>query len=60
MSDYQNGLITQEKMKTLISDTTLGAFISARTLYKEKYGYYPIKVPVYQLSAFDLSEQEAA
>ena len=60
MSDYQNGLITQEEMKTLISDTTLGAFISARTLYKEKYGYYPIKVPVYQLSAFDLSEQEAA
>ena len=60
MSDYQNGLITQEEMKTLISDTTLGAFISARTLYKEKNGYYPIKVPVYQLSAFDLSEQEAA
>ena len=60
MSDYQNGLITQEEMKTLISDTTLGAFISARTLYKEKYGYYPIKVPIYQLSAFDLSEQEAA
>lgn len=60
MSDYQNGLITQEEMKTLISDATLGAFISARALYKEKYGYYPIKVPVYQLSAFDLSEQEAA
>lgn len=58
LSDFQNGLITKEEMNEQIGENVLSAFIQARMAYKALYGYYPIKVPVYQLSAFDLSEKE--
>ena len=27
--------------------------VIARKVFKQKYGYYPVKVPVYEISAFD-------
>lgn len=52
-SDYQNGLITKDEMEKLISDCGFNCFISARNIFKNKYGYFPIKVPVYLLNIFN-------
>lgn len=60
LSDYKNGLISKDEMNKQIGDTSLYCFISARKTYKTTYGFYPIKVPIYEISAFELTEQEAA
>jgi hypothetical protein len=51
-NDYQNGLITKEEMYAAIGEQGLTCFISAKEAYKTKYGFYPIKVPVYEIGAF--------
>ena len=51
-SDYQSGLITKEEMCEMIGERGFIAFKAARECFKEKYGYFPIKVPVYEISAF--------
>lgn len=60
LSDYKNDLISKEEMAKQIGDTSLYCFLSARKTYKNTYGFYPIKVPLYEISAFELTEQEAA
>ena len=60
VSDFANGLIGKEEMNELIGEGILYAFICARREYKSLYGFTPIKVPVYALSAFYSSEMEAA
>lgn len=51
--DYQNGLLTKEAMYEAIGERNFQAYLGARDSFKEKYGYYPIKVPVYELSAWE-------
>lgn len=51
-SDYQTGLITREQMYELIGESGFNCYQSARNEFKNKYGYFPIKVPQYTLSAF--------
>lgn len=51
-SDYQNGLITKEQMYEMIGESGFICYQSARNEFKDKFGYYPIKVPVYVVSAF--------
>lgn len=51
-SDYQNGLITKEEAFDAIGERAIMAFKGARDKFKQDYGYYPIKVPVYELTAF--------
>lgn len=60
LSDYDNGLISREEMQEQLGNNSFYCFLSARQQYKAQYGFYPIKVPVYELSAFELTEQEAA
>lgn len=55
-SDYQNGLITKEEMYEAIGERSLEAYKGARDCFKEKYGFYPIKVPVYQIRAWEVEE----
>ena len=55
-SDYQNGLITREEAFESIGERAIEAFKAAREKFKQDYGYYPIKVPVYEVSAFEREE----
>ena len=56
-SDYLNGLITKEEMNEKIGTCGYYCFASARKDFYNKYGFYPIKVPVYELSAFENNKQ---
>ena len=51
-SDYTNGLITKEEAFEAIGERAIEAFKGAREKFKQDFGYYPIKVPVYEISAF--------
>lgn len=52
-ADYASGLITKEEVQEKLNDNSLSCFIAAKKEFKIKYGYYPVKVPVYEISAFD-------
>lgn len=52
-ADYDSGLITKEEMQEKLSSNSLSCFIAAKHEFKSKYGYYPVKVPVYEISAFE-------
>lgn len=56
--DYENGLITREELNEQIGESGLSCYLSARNTFNAKYGFYPIKVPVYELSAFEAEEEE--
>ena len=51
-NDYHTGLITKEEMYAAIGEQGLSCFLAAKEAYKAKYGFYPIKVPVYEIGAF--------
>ena len=51
-SNYQNGLISKEEMFEQVGASGFSCYQSARSEFNRKYNYYPIKVPVYELSAF--------
>lgn len=51
-NDYQNGLITKQEMYERVGEEAFNCYQQARSEFNKKYGYYPIKVPVYELSAF--------
>ena len=55
-SDYQSGLISKDEMNRLIGEGAFDCYRNARTRFAKKHGYYPIKVPVYELSAFKTEE----
>jgi len=52
-ADYDSGLISNEEMQEILSYNSISCFINAKKIFKDKYGYYPIKVPVYEISAFE-------
>jgi hypothetical protein len=52
LNDYHIGLYTKEEMRELIGDKADKCYVSAREAYKAQFGFYPIKVPVYQFGAF--------
>ena len=54
LNDYQIGLIQKEKLQEAIGEISLSNYIAARKSFHQKYGYYPIKVPVYGLDGFDI------
>jgi hypothetical protein len=51
-ADYDSGLITKEEMTKLVSDSGLHCFLEAKNAFKAKFGFFPIKVQVYELSAY--------
>lgn len=53
VSDYASGLITRAEMIESIGERGYQDLVIARKVFKQKYGYYPVKVPVYEISAFD-------
>lgn len=55
-SDYQNGLITKEEMNSKLGECGLWSFRFARKQFADKHKYFPIKVPVYRISAFEREE----
>ena len=55
-SDYHNGLITREELNEYIGISGYQCFLNARRAFYMKYDFYPIKVPVYELSAFENKE----
>ena len=52
-ADYDSGLITKKEMQEKLSSNSLSCFIAAQNEFKTKYGHYPVKVPVYEISAFE-------
>lgn len=52
-ADYDSGLITKEEMQEEVRFNRLSCFIDAKNTFKAKYGYNPIKIPVYEISAFE-------
>ena len=46
-SDYENGLIEKEEFYKSVAEINFKAFLTAQEDFKDKYGYRPIKVPVY-------------
>ena len=52
-SDYQNGLISREEMNSRIGICGFESFKLARKRFAEKHKFFPIKVPVYTISAFE-------
>ena len=52
-ADFDSGLITKEEMQEKLSSNSLSCFIAAKKEFKAKYGHYPVKVPVYEISAFE-------
>lgn len=56
LTDYENGSISKEELHEYIGDLSISCFINAKKLYYNKYGFYPYKVPVYELSAFVAEE----
>ena len=54
LNDYHIHLITKEELAERISDISLNGYLSARKEFCRRYGYYPIKVPVYGLDDLDV------
>lgn len=54
--DYKNGLITREEYKEFLCDFNCNLFAEAKKMFSAKYGFYPIKVPRYQLNAWTAEE----
>lgn len=57
-SDFMNGLLTKEELNEAVGSSGLSCFLAAREDYKAKYGFRPIKVPVYEISAFEYQEKK--
>ena len=53
-NDYTIGLITRDEMNQAVSKLGFEVFLRARTAYKAKYGFTPIKVPVYGFYGKDI------
>ena len=51
-ADYENGLITKEEMNEMLGDNTFNLYRDAKRLFCDKYGYFPIKVPLYVKNAW--------
>lgn len=56
--DYKNGLISREEYGELLINYNTNLFAEAKKKFFNKYGYYPVKVPRYQLSAWNEKEKE--
>ena len=54
LNDYHIHLITKEELAERISNISLNGYLSARKEFCRRYGYYPIKVPVYGLDDLDV------
>lgn len=56
--DYQNGLISREEYGEMLINYNTNLFAEAKKMFAAKHGFYPIKVPRYQLSAFQDNEHQ--
>jgi hypothetical protein len=54
--DYQNGLISREEYGEMLINYNTNLFAEAKKMFSAKYGFYPIKVPRYQLNAWTAEE----
>lgn len=52
-SDYESGLITKADRDKAVGAIGYEAYRQAKRAFYDKYGFTPIKVPVYELSAFN-------
>jgi hypothetical protein len=52
VADYDSGLITKEEYNTQIGNNVYNTYEEAREEFVEKYCFYPIRVPRYQLCAW--------
>lgn len=53
LNDFHCGLISQAEMCKRIGYNSYMNYSTAKKMFADTYGYIPIKVPLYQLSAFD-------
>jgi hypothetical protein len=58
ISEYENGILTKSEMKEMISENSLSCFLSAKADFYKEYKFFPVKVPLYEFSAFPTRETE--
>lgn len=51
-ADYKSGLITRDEMRDKLEMHTENVFKEGNNLFYSRYGYYPIRVPVYLKNAW--------
>lgn len=51
-ADYKSGLITRQEMRDRLENQTANVFKEGNSLFYSKYGYYPVRVPVYLKNAW--------
>lgn len=56
--DYQNGLISREEYGEMLINYNTNLFAEAKKMFAAKHGFYPIKVPRYELNAWKDKEKE--
>lgn len=47
LCDFHNGLIDKKDFQNMLGEISFSDFTAARNRFKNKYGFYPIKVPEY-------------
>ena len=62
IADFQAGLITKEERDDKIGESSYAGYVAAQSEFYNKYGYRPLKIPVYSIFAIDkkLFEESAA
>ena len=53
-SDYENGLIETAAFYKQVGELNFRAFLTAQAVFKDRYGFRPIKVPVYGFNDTDI------
>lgn len=51
-ADYDAGTITREEMRDRLEEVTFNVYKEGKRLFHERYGYWPIKVPLYVKGAW--------
>ena len=53
-ADYQAGLISKEERDDLIGESSYSGYVAAQREFYMRYGYRPLKIPVYSIYERDL------
>ena len=53
IADFQAGLISKEERDDKIGESSYSGYVAAQREFCNRYGYFPLKIPVYSLFATD-------
>ena len=56
-SSYENDLITKEERDNELGFSNYMSYEQTKSQFHDKYGFYPVCVPVYELTAWSMSKE---